>query len=148
MGLNMRPSARRLAGNHRAQRLLEWTVAEAQELMGIGSGDSPESSGEKGVLALLLRRLEAPFCVFDVGANRGQFLRMARKALAGHETQFHAFEPASASFDELRRTSEGHGVVLNNLALGTQPGDAVSLYADEPGSEMASLTRRRLGHGR
>lgn len=141
----VRRAAWRLTGNERGQRLLEWTASKAQALMGIGSGTSPESSGEAGIFPLLLRRRQPPYCVFDVGANRGQFLAMARAQFAGRPVRFHAFEPGRATFEMLCSTSEGPDATLNNAALGREAGP-LTLYADEPGSGMASLTRRRLGH--
>lgn len=141
----MRRAAWQLTGNERGQRLLEWTASKAQALMGIGSGTAPESSGEGGIFERLLRSRQPPYCVFDVGANRGQFLALARTALAGRRARFHSFEPGHATFELLRSTSEGPDATLNNAALGREAG-SLTLYADEPGSGMASLTRRRLGH--
>ena len=51
--------------------------------LGIGSGDSVASSGEELASEVLQRHYAPPFCVFDVGANKGGFLRLALEKLDG-----------------------------------------------------------------
>ena len=82
--------------------------------------------------------------VVDVGANRGAWTREALKVFP--DCHVHAFEPAKSAFNELSSSlgSEPR-VSLWNTALGGTEGTA-TLYADKAGSELASLTRRRLDH--
>lgn len=147
MELGLRRLVIRLAGNDVAQRVLAWNVYMSQYLMGIGSGTSAAASGEEAVVALAARRrTEGPLCVFDVGANQGQYLRLALKILAGRDLVAHAFEPSCTAFRALREAVGGRSNVhLNNCALGSARGSA-TLYYDRPGSGLASLTRRRLDH--
>lgn len=137
----------RWTGNRPAQRILGRAMHEIQFLMGIGSGGEVENSGEVHVLKMVGKRYDAPYCVFDVGSNKGQFLTLATKTLPP-ATHIHCFEPGGQTFAMLQqnaRVLHREGIVLNNIALGSESGERV-LYADEPGSGLASLTRRRLDH--
>jgi FkbM family methyltransferase len=146
------PLARRLAvrltGNRRGQRVLAWTAFVSQALMGIGTGASVGDSGERAVLEALRASSPGPYRVFDVGANRGDYLRLVLDVLGDRDVSVHCFEPGESTFrllgEGLEKDPVG-GVVLNRLALGAEPGER-TLYYDEPGSEMASLTLRRLDH--
>jgi len=60
--------------NARFQKLLEYNVTVSQYFMGIGSGDSTVRSGEQLLLTKLRSLSDKPLCIFDVGANKGQFL--------------------------------------------------------------------------
>ena len=76
-----------LSHNSRFQRLLERNVNFSQTLMGIGAGSFPDSSGEE-VLVLKLEERYAttkqPLCIFDVGANKGQFLSLIVQVCRAH----------------------------------------------------------------
>ncbi len=63
----------RLSNNRPSQLLLEKVVHISQFLQGIGSGTDVHSSGEAAVLNVMRRHLTAPYYVFDVGANQGQY---------------------------------------------------------------------------
>jgi FkbM family methyltransferase len=65
----------------------------------------------------------APDLVLDVGANRGQFSLVAR---ATHpQTPIHAFEPQPGEAAIYRKLmAHRPGIVLHELALGDQPGEA------------------------
>ncbi len=138
----------KLTGNKLAQRFLEYNVIVAQYLMGIGSGSSPESSGEKVIVAKLKQRvhLNLPLCIFDVGANKGQFLQMIRTGLKDIPAYIHAFEPSAFTY-EILRESVGHlpNIYLNNFGLGKCSGET-ELFYDEAASGLASLSKRRLDH--
>lgn len=141
----------RITSSNQAQALLERGVVFAHQLMGIGSGSSPSWSGEN----TLRRRLELqqdasgePICVFDVGANTGQFISSVLMPLqsAGRPLEIHAFEPSPVAFQTLRETFGGKSNVhLNNFGLSHENGE-VQLFSDRPGSSLASLSRRRLDH--
>src|SRR5438309_230148 len=108
MKLGLRPLLIWLAGNDVTQRLLAWNVYVSQYLMGIGSGSAAAASGEGAVVALAARRsTEGPLCIFDVGANQGQYLRLALKILAGRDLVVHAFEPSSTALVALREAVGG-----------------------------------------
>ena len=128
------------------QRFLRRDAAFSQWLQGIGAGSDVAASGEKAVLATLRRRCRPPLVVFDVGANQGQFLGMARAALDGVASTIHCFEPGKATFSMLRNGRETiANVVFNNVAVGREAGHA-TLWYDKEGSGIASLTQRDLSH--
>ena len=133
-------------GNCLAQRLLERNVYWSQYLMGIGSGSGVDESGEKILFSMLKESCTPPLCIFDVGANKGQFLQMALSNLDADKCQIHCFEPCSHAFDILSRNARGNPFVsLHNIGLGKEKGE-FNLYYDKPGSGTASLTKRRLDH--
>jgi len=138
----------RVTGGDFAQRLLANVADAAHYLMGIGAGTDAAASGERVVIEQLRRRLTAdgPLCVFDVGANRGQFLELVLRGLANISVRVHAFEPGTEAFRELAdRFGRNPAVVLNNAGLGRIAGKAI-LHSDRAGSGLASLYRRNLAH--
>ncbi len=136
----------RLSGSRLIQNALEKNVSASQYLMGIGSGGGVMSSGERTVLSLLRNNLPPPYCVFDVGANIGDFTQVTIESLGESHTTIHAFEPGKITFDSLsRRWKNNPKVHLNNVALGRTAGES-ELHYNSEGSGLASLTRRRLDH--
>lgn len=135
-----------VSGSRFMQRRLAKHVRFCHHLMGIGSGDRPEASGEKRIFDVLRRRSEGPWCILDVGANRGQFLRCALESMPRDRTQVHCFEPGALAFSELERSfgSLAH-VRLNRTAVGRTIGRA-TLHYECAGSGLASLTKRDLVH--
>jgi FkbM family methyltransferase len=127
---------------------LEIFVSRAHFLMGIGAGTDAASSGEKAVMELVRERGKPPYIVFDVGANRGQYLGLVLGSFAANDVSVHCFEPSEFTFQQLERDFAERcrdNVRLNNCALGKEPAQ-LTLYYDKPGSGLASLTRRRLDH--
>ena len=135
-----------ISGNRAIQGAIEKKVQSLQELMGIGSGDGVLSSGEQAVFDLLRRKFKPPYCIFDVGANKGQFLSLLLDHIAVDDFTVHCFEPGRATFKMLLSSSvTDQRIKLNNIGLGKEKGEAL-LYFDNAGSGMASLTRRKLEH--
>ena len=135
-----------ISGNDFSQRLLERTVDKFQSLMGIGSGSDVESSGEKVIIGTLQRTFTPPYVIFDVGSNRGQFLKLVLQNLLREDFNIHCFEPGRETFRQLAETcGPDHRIILNNIGLGKEKGETC-LYYDAPGSVLASLTKRRLNH--
>jgi FkbM family methyltransferase len=113
--------------------------------MGIGAGGNVVTSGEIGLLRRLVPRPDQRFCIFDIGANRGQFLTSVFANIPSR-LEMHCFEPSSAAFRELAIIAAGKAhITLNRTALGKETGN-VTLYFDVEGSGLASLTKRRLDH--
>lgn len=136
----------RISGNRLIQSGLEKTVQTSQYLMGIGSGSAVQFSGEEAIFAILKQTLSPPYCIFDVGANQGQFLGMALRHVAAHGLAIHCFEPGCETFRILRESVRGDDrVKLTNMALGRECGEGI-LHFDRAGSGLASLTPRRLEH--
>ncbi len=135
-----------LSGNRFLQRRLEKRMKYLQDLMGIGSGDAVSSSGERAMFDLLRRRFDSPYYIFDVGANRGQFLQLVLGNMQDRDFSVHCFEPGRETFKMLVNSSSGdQRIRLNNIGLGKEKGEAM-LYFDNEGSGLASLTKRKLEH--
>ncbi len=136
----------KISGNRFMQSGLEMTVQTSQYLMGIGSGSGVQSSGEEAIFAILRQTLSPPYCIFDVGANQGQFLDMALRHVAAPGLVIHCFEPGCETFKILTESAKGDDrVKLTNIALGRECGEGI-LHFDREGSGLASLTPRRLEH--
>lgn len=140
--------AKRMTGGEGGQLFLGWLAMAAQYLQGIGAGTDIASSGERTVFEQLLWRSHwgERISIFDVGANRGQFLHLARCSLEGRDFTVHCFEPARRTFELLRESAARlPDTILNNCGLGREPGE-FDLYYDAAGSGLASLTKRELAH--
>jgi FkbM family methyltransferase len=134
------------SGSRFAQHMLEKTVQNSQDLMGIGSGGGVSTSGEQAVFQTLKQKLRPPYCIFDVGSNQGQFLQLILGKIAADDFIIHCFEPAKETFKILEETSiENRRIKLNNIGLGKEKGEAM-LHFDNAGSGLASLTKRKLDH--
>jgi FkbM family methyltransferase len=119
--------------------MLRKMVKLLQYAQGIGAARKPTTNS---AVLKTLKPGQQPSVIFDAGANRGQFLKLA----LAHPAVIHAFEPSSAAFAELRtRFAATPSVVLNNFALGNEPGTQ-TLYYDVAGSELSSLYPRHVAH--
>lgn len=134
-----------MSGTSFFQRLLKINVYFSQYLMGIGSGSGVSTSGERSIFKLLSKRCATPYCIFDVGANKGQFLDLALKFIPSDDFSIHCFEPGIETFDTLISRKKDNRISFNNFGIGKEKGYA-SLYYDSPGSGLASLTKRKLNH--
>jgi FkbM family methyltransferase len=117
-------------------------------LIGIGAGSNALASGEKVLLKILKKHSIStqPLCIFDVGANQGQFLSMTQECLQGVLFKIHSFEPSQYTYKILCDSAKDYSnVALNNIALGNQIGES-KLYYDTDGSGLSSLSKRRLDH--
>ncbi len=136
----------RATGNYVIQKLLEENIRTTQYFMGIGSGHTTQSSGEHAVFRALEKRFEPPYCIFDIGANTGQFLGLAKRTIRAEDYAIHCFEPGTATFQTLSDSAElDDRVKLNRSAIGKSRGEAV-LHSDSAQSQLASLTKRNLDH--
>ena len=135
----------KLSGNSFAQNLLEKNIYISQYLSGIGAGSIAEQSGERFIFETLKKKYKAPYCIFDVGANRGQYLKLINQYLLRDETSIHCFEPHTKSFDYLKSINRNPNVKINNTALSDEVGEK-NLYFNENETALASLTKRRLDH--
>jgi FkbM family methyltransferase len=141
-------AAKRITNNQAGQSLLGGMVDAAQYLQGIGAGSDVRSSGETAIFDKLLERADTAnsLCVFDIGANQGQFLSLACRCLAGRAVSVHCFEPGRETYLRLCGNAPRiSNVILNNCGLGRKAGEC-ELYYDACGSGLASLTKRNLEH--
>ena len=134
-----------LSGNKFVQKILKKNVHVSQFYMGIGSGRGVSTSGEQVIFDVLSKRCEPPYCIFDVGANKGQFLNLALKEITTNNFSIHCFEPGAKTFNSLSERKKDKRVKLNNFGVGKEKGN-MTLYYDTPGSGLASLTKRKLDH--
>lgn len=80
----------------------------------------------------------------DVGANKGEWSYALKQELPASE--IYAFEPSETAFGLMSKfLANLEGVFLYKSAIGAMSGEA-TLYSDQPGSSLASLTKRRLDH--
>ena len=140
-----------MTSNRQGQYLLENAVIRAQYLQGIGSGGDVFNSGEKAVFTKLIRESSGSkrdLCIFDVGANKGQWLALACGCLGDRQFTIHSFEPSKHTYQQLcecENARQQKHAVLNNYGLGREPAER-ELFYDSLGSELASLTKRKLDH--
>lgn len=134
-----------ISRNKFVQNLLQKVIVVFQYLMGIGAGGGVSSSGEKIIFKVLSEICTEPYCIFDVGANKGQFLDLALESISTNNFSIHCFEPGAQTFSSLSEREEDDRVTLNNMGLGKKKGQ-MTLHYDEPGSGLASLTKRKLDH--
>ena len=133
------------SGNKYAQKLLEKNILFSLNLSGVGSGGGVQNSGEKSVLNLI-ESIAEPYIIFDVGANKGEYLNMVLNEFQNKDFVIHSFEPSKFTFDRLQKNAPvSEKIKLNNLGLGKNIGEHV-LYSDKEGSGLASLTKRKLDH--
>jgi FkbM family methyltransferase len=136
----------KVSGNHLIQSLLERNVLRSQYLMGIGSGSGVSSSGEQAIFQVLQQRIRPPYCIFDIGSNKGQFLQLILDSISVKDFSIHCFEPGHETFAVLVQASKkDKRIKLNNIGLGKEKSEAV-LHYDSAGSGLASLTKRKLDH--
>jgi len=111
--------------------------------LGFGYGVNHLALEARTLLSLGNTNQEA-FVVFDIGANVGGYSE-ACLSLSGSLTLV-AFEPDSSNFQNLNlRLSSYKSVILVNKAIGNFTGN-IELYSDKSGSELASLTKRKISH--
>jgi FkbM family methyltransferase len=140
-----------LSGNTLIQSLIERILFSQflNQLIGIGAGSSASESGEKIIFKLLKKQHSKSMdslCVFDVGANQGQFLSIAQDNLKDLQVEIHSFEPSQNTYQILSESAKSYkNVILNNTALGKNIGQT-ELFYEQDGSWLASLTKRRLDH--
>lgn len=133
------------SGNRIVQKLLGKNVQIAQYLMGIGSGAGVLVSGEQSIFHVLKKR-RPPYCIFDVGSNKGQFLRLILENVSPNDFEVHCFEPGRKTFQMLVDSSEENKqITLNNFGLSKEKCE-VLLHYNAVGSGLASLTKRKLDH--
>jgi FkbM family methyltransferase len=136
-----------LYGSANRQKRLEGKIKKLQRYLGIGSGGNIENSGEAKIIKMLKKEKSSNLCIFDVGANKGDFAKIALSILRGEDKlTIHCFEPSKYTYNLLKQNLTGNTqVILNNIGFGKEQGE-FNLYYDEPGSGTASLTKRNLDY--
>jgi FkbM family methyltransferase len=108
-----------------------------------GKGYGTATIVEEVTLALqLLRR--PPQLAIDIGGNIGAYTAELRSK--NPHLEVHVFEPSSTNIARLRkRFGSDSKVKIVPLAVSDSTGTA-TLFSNEPGSGLGSLTRRKLEH--
>jgi FkbM family methyltransferase len=130
--------------------MIQWLLDKAVRLalygQGIGAAGKANACADHAALRLLKQNGTRPLVLFDVGANRGDYVQLALKRLAKIPVVIHAFEPSQAAFAELsKRFAERQQIVLDNVALGGEVSERM-LHYDVAGSELSSLYPRKIEH--
>jgi FkbM family methyltransferase len=122
----------------------ERTEDIAQKQLGKGSG-AWSTKGEARIIADFVSSMQiSDLVAIDAGANVGNWTAELLEFLP--EANVFAFEPSQSAFDKLqRRFSTDRRVSNINIALGKENKKSL-LYADESGSGLGSLTKRRVQH--
>ena len=128
-----------ISGNGLIQNMLEKLVFLCEYFMGMGSGSTTSSSGEKCVFNLLKGDT---IIVFDVGANQGQFAREALDNVNATAT-IYSFEPSQSTYEMMKKNIKDKRHHTFNIGLGKSK-SIMNLYYDDIGSGLASLTKRDL----
>lgn len=126
---------------HRILTILEKTCQNAQG-KGWGSGTVVEEA--QAAMSLLKPSSRQHPVVLDIGANHGSWTA-AILATTGSATVY-SFEPSELASSVLAERFDGDSRVhVVKCAVGNEVGTA-TLWADRPGSGLASFSRRRLDH--
>ena len=110
-----------------------------------GQGYGTSTTTQEARLAMaFFKSMPNELKILDVGANIGDYTAACLEI--SENIQIRSFEPSPVANQILRnRFAHQSAVRVIELALGAESGTKV-LYSDEPGSGMASLTKRRLDH--
>jgi FkbM family methyltransferase len=118
-----------------------WRGLHRLSLYGMGfRNGNPKRNGEEFVARSVLAKIDAR-TVIDVGANRGEFVRMFLEAAP--EAAIHCFEPSTRYFAELSTSFSNGQVRLNNLALSDREGEVEFDEPENSGSRYGSIIARR-----
>lgn len=98
-----------------------------------------DTNGEAALLTALLVHNQTP-CVFDVGANVGEYSK--RILLANPNARIYAFEPDPESYNTLH-SALGSKITIENIALSSKQGTRILYRASA--SEMNSLYETHSG---
>ncbi len=134
-----------ITGNKITQKYIARRIRKSQILAGIGSGGNIEDSGEKSIFRKLKSLKQDSYCLFDVGANKGDFTKIILDFFNNNNIEVHSFEPSRTAFELLSNNIKSDKVILNNKGLGKEAG-IFPFYTDSPGSGTASLTKRKLDY--
>ena len=138
----MKNTVRGLLSRPSTQPVLLWLLKLCHAGLNYGGGQSVADSGEIGALKFVKARGQrsAPFVLFDVGANDGDYLNAALDTV-GDRLKAWSFEPQSACFRKLRERFGGDlRVKLKQAAVGSEAG-TVELFFSSEGETTASLHR-------
>ena len=128
-------------GNKMLQKF--WKIMLRISLKGLNHnrGHVPNANGEIFTVKYVLKNCKnAKPVIFDVGANKGQYLSMMLQQISSkYQPDIHCFEPQQKAFEKLKEVAKNQNhITLNNFALGSSKGE-IDLYNDNAESEYGSL---------
>ncbi len=122
-------------------KLLNFTERAAAYAQGKGYGSTSIGREVDLILSLLPA---APRLAIDVGGNIGEYSAELRRR--NPDLEIHTFEPASTNIAKLaERFDQDQRIHIIPCGL-SDAASSATLYANEPGSGLGSLTRRNLDH--
>lgn len=135
----------RVRGKTKYQRFFQRLHSASLEGLNIGWGGCYKESGELAVVELLSSRASGPLTVFDVGANAGDYAG-ALLGMLQSKILLYCFEPSKIAYESLQKRHGGNeNFRAYNFGLGASD-TTTRLFADQQGSELASVFNRRLDH--
>ena len=118
---------------------LEQTIAHL-----LGKGGGSETVEQEFSFAVKMLAKKNPRICLDIGGNKGIYTEEIIKRFP--ECDVVVFEPVETNIKTLKgKFSHLPNVTIEKSAISNQIGSA-TLYSDEDGSGLASLTKRRLDH--
>ncbi|MEM9622305.1 MAG: FkbM family methyltransferase [Pseudomonadota bacterium] len=123
-------------------RTLSFVERIAAYLLGKGWGSATVEKEFASAISLLERE-RADLCI-DIGGNKGTYAEQIVKRFS--ECKVVVFEPAASNVKTLKKKFADYPcVTIEQAAVSNEDGNA-TLYSDQDGSGLASLTKRRLDH--
>lgn len=132
-----------ILGNKWLQKVWWYLYKISLKGLNYDRGHIPSANGEPFALNYVVKKLhKKDFILFDVGANRGQYLKMSLEQLKKHinvSPVIYCFEPQKSAISKLEAIRNNSDQVhIFNLALGSSE-STLNLYKDSEQSEFASL---------
>jgi FkbM family methyltransferase len=131
-----------ILGNKSLQKLW-WTLYKiCLKGLNYDRGHVPSVNGEAYAIKYAMKRLpkKDKRVIFDIGANRGQYLHMLLSELgAQYDYAIYCFEPQHDAYRSLLDAAGRHkNIITENTGLGSAT-EKKTLYKDSPQSELGSL---------
>lgn len=104
------------------------------------NGENNDNIGTNGERRFLQRNLENCDVVFDIGANIGQWTKLALNV--NRKLNIHCFEPSKFTYNELIRNNFPPNVICNNVGLSSRKEEKF-LYIFKEGGGLNSLYQRK-----
>ena len=123
-------------------KLIRFIEEISQNYQGKGNGWGIESIENEVKNCLSLLKI-SPKNFVDIGANKGEYTNFLLKVKPNLEC--HLFEPSIKNFEKLKKRFSQKNIFINNIGL-FNSNKKSKLFYDHSGSELASLTKRRLEH--
>ena len=123
-------------------KLLFFIERASAHLLGKGGGGRTVAKEFSSAVSLLQNK--KPILFIDIGGNQGIYTQEIAKQFP--DCKVIVFEPSAKNIEVLnKKFLENKNIIIEQAAISNTTGDA-TLYSNEDGSPLASLTKRRLDH--